>query len=248
MNNQTINKDDPVKLIKYKILYYYNLLSKNELDNIVRFGKNFQLVISYINKTIEESGQYKLLQVIKFVKKNLPGQLINYRIEQKKDVLKFQLFLSEFDQNAYDEIWICKTYIDEKIFSVAGRILFSDATFPKAQIIEQLWKKSPRLIEEYPYEIDFDYARLYRESWGYKWKLEDYYIFNKNKDFSLIKNELSRSLILIESIKDKMIIFCNKLIGLSISTFSLEYKITKNRIEIIDWDTPNDLTVIKNFI
>jgi len=183
--------------------------------------------------------------VVKLVLADLQGQLPNFRVERSSQLNQLLAFLAARSDENYLEAWYCRTRIDSEVFSVAGRIIFRAADTGRTQLIEQLWRGSPRLLETYSDDFAFPYVRASRYSWGWPYSIEHVHL-PPNAALSKLQmhSEFGYAMRSIEQEKEKIASFCAFLDSFSFKAYSLEYKIVASQLKIIDWDTPDDKRVL----
>lgn len=239
----------PLKWRKYLALVDFGFITAAELDTeIRRYGRSqLHRLVSDIRSEIRQERRqgFRSLYVVKLVPADLPGQLPNFRLQDTSALSQLLKFLDAHRQNNYLEAWYCRTRVDSDVFSVAGRIVFSTTDGGRTQILEQLWRGSPRLLENYSKDFAFPYVRASRYSWGWPYSIEHTHLprmFPLNK--SQLDSEFGYSLRCIEQEREKIEAFCAFLDSFSFKAYSLEYKIVGTRIKVIDWDTPHDKHVL----
>jgi hypothetical protein len=239
----------PVKWRKYLALVDFGFQSADELaSEIRRYPKSkVHRLVSDINSDIRRDSRRarRSLYVVKLVPADLQGQLPNFRVERSSQLKQLVAFLTAHSGETYLEAWYCRTRIDSEIFSVAGRIVFNAANTGGTQIVEQLWRGSPRLLETYCGDFEFPYVRASRYSWGWPYSIEHVHLPRKSALSRLrLQSEFGYSMRCIEQEREKIATFCAFLDSFSFKAYSLEYKIVASQLRIIDWDTPNDKRVL----
>jgi hypothetical protein len=239
----------PLKWKKYLKLVEYGFITFDELQADIRRFPRFRAksLIREIGRDVgeESSKNRRNLYVVKLVAADLQGQLPNFRIESSSELKKLPEFLRVHDNGPHNELWFCRTRIDNEVFSVAGRILFSNEGGIQSQLIEQLWRTSPRLLERYPSALPCPYVRAYRHGWAWSYSLEEVRLPLKEVDSrERVLHEFYYSLRLIEQERERIELFVAHLNSFSFPAFSLEYKITGSKFSLIDWDTPDDRRVL----
>jgi hypothetical protein len=239
----------PVKWRKYLALVDFGFQSADELaTEIRRYPKSkVRRLVSDISSDIRHDSRRarRSLYVVKLVPADLQGQLPNFRVERSSQLKQLVAFLTAHSGETYLEAWYCRTRIDSEIFSVAGRIVFNAANTGGTQIIEQLWRGSPRLLETYCGDFEFPYVRASRYSWGWPYSIEHVHLPRKSALSNLqMQSEFGYSMRCIEQEREKIATFCAFLDSFSFKAYSLEYKIVASQLRIIDWDTPNDKRVL----
>lgn len=243
----------PLKWRKYLALVDFGFQSADELAaEIRRYPRSkVQRLVSDINSEIRHDTEQtrRSLYVVKLVPADLQGQLPNFRLERSSQLKQLVAFLAAHSGETYVEAWYCGTRIDSEVFSVAGRIVFSAADTGKTQLVEQLWRGSPRLLETYSNDFEFPYVRASRYSWGWPYSIEHVHRPRKSARKSALSNlqlqsEFGYSMRCLEQEREKLAAFCAFLDSFSFKAYSLEYKIVASQLKIIDWDTPNDRRVL----
>jgi hypothetical protein len=186
-----------------------------------------------------------MLCVVKLVPNDLQGQLPNCRLNSVEDLAVLNKFFKQYDDFAYSEVWHCQTIVGPASLSVAGRIIFTNLDDDQSQLIEQVWRCSPRLIEEYSESFKFPYLRAARYGWGWRYDVEHVHCPNPSVDSeSSILAEFSIAAKVLESNRERVEGFCSFLDSFHFRAYSLEYKIVNGKFFLIDWDTPNDRVVL----
>lgn len=181
--------------------------------------------------------------VVKLIPMNRVYKLPNFRIFNLEDLDNFVNYSLKNDLFEYKEIWFCKTRVDEGVYSISGRITYSDSG---VQTVEQLWNCSARIIEEFNEESNFTYLRASRPGWGYRYMIEK--LLTPNGNFTnkeVLLTQFWNSVKEVEKHREQIEIFCDYLEQFQFKIFSLEYKIINGKFSIIDWDSPNDLCVLR---
>ena len=243
----------PLKWRKYLALVDFGFQSADELaadirryprSNVDRLVSDITSEIRYDTRRARHS-----LYVVKLVPADLQGQLPNLRVERSSQLNQLARFLTAHRGGNYVEAWYCRTRIDSEVFSVAGRIVFSAADGGRTQLVEQLWRGSPRLLETYSDDFEFPYVRASRYSWSWPYSIEHVHLpWKSARKLALsnlqLRSEFGYSMRCIEHEREKITTFCKFLDSFSFKAYSLEYKIVASQLKIIDWDTPNDRRVL----
>jgi hypothetical protein len=249
MNSSELVPAVPVKWRKYLALVDFGFQSADELAAEIRRyprSKVHQLVSDITSDIRRDSRRSRRsLYVVKLVPADLQGQLPNFRVERSSQLKQLVAFLTAHSGVNYVEAWYCRTRIDSEVFSVAGRIVFSAADSGRTQLVEQLWRGSPRLLETYADDFALPYVRASRYSWGWPYSIEHVHLPRKSALSNLqLKSEFGYSMGCIEQESEKIAAFCAFLDSFSFKAYSLEYKIVASQLRIIDWDTPDDKRVL----
>jgi len=239
----------PLKWRKYLALVDFGFQSADELAaDIRRYPRSkVHRLVSDIRSDIRHDSRRarRSLYVVKLVPADLQGQLPNFRVERNSELKQLVAFLADHSSGTYLEAWYCRTRIDSEVFSVAGRIIFSAADTGRTQLVEQLWRGSPRLLETYSGDFALPYVRASRYSWGWPYSIEHVHLPRKSALSNLqLQSEFGYSMRCIEQEREKIATFCTFLDSFSFKAYSLEYKLVASQLKIIDWDTPDDRRVL----
>jgi hypothetical protein len=239
----------PLKWRKYLALVDFGFQSADELTTDIRRYRISQVrrLVSDLRSDLRDDLRRvrRSFYVVKLVPADLPGQLPNFNVERISHLKPLDAFLAAHSGEGYLEAWYCRTRIDSEVFSVAGRIVICPANGGKTQLVEQLWRGSPRKLETYSDDFAFPYVRASRYSWGWPYSIEHIHLPRKSAlSASQVRSEFQYSMGCIEQERDKIARFCAFLDSFSFKAYSLEYKIVASRLKIIDWDTPNDMRVL----
>jgi len=243
--------DDPLKWIKYLLLVQFGLVKREELERDIRRYRRSdeRRVIRDIDSDLRSEQKHgrRHLYVIKLVSINLSGRLPNFRIESREDLNKAPQFFADHDHHSHTEIWYCRTRVDEKVFSVAGRFVFTPGDSDRVQSVEQVWRCSPRLLEQISITPPYPYLRASRYSWGWPYTVEDVRVPTR---WGLGQPELVKeflwSMRLFERERETTETFLAFLDSFAFRAYSLEYKIVGSKLTVIDWDTPDDALILRN--
>ena len=253
MNRSELVPTTPLKWQKYLALIDFGFQSADELaEEIRRYPRSkVQHLVRDIGSDMrrDSRGARRSLYVVKLVPADLPGQLPNFRLERSSQLKQLVAFLAAHRGGNHLEAWYCRTRIDSEVFSVAGRIVFGASNSGRTQLVEQLWRGSPRLLETYSNDFAFPYVRASRYSWGWPYSIEHVHLPQKSARKSALsslqlQSEFGYSMRCLEQESEKIAAFCAFLDSFSFKAYSLEYKIVASQLRIIDWDTPNDRRVL----
>jgi len=239
----------PLKWRKYLALVDFGFLSADELAEDIRRYRigNACRLVSDLRSNLQDDFRRACLSfyVVKLVPADLPGQLPNFNVERSSQLKRLAAFLAAHSRENYLEAWYCRTRIDPEVFSVAGRIVFRASDSGRTQVVEQLWRGSPRRLETYSNDFAFPYVRASRYSWGWPYSIEHVHLPRKPTLSNLqLQAEFAYSMRCIEQAREKLLRFCAFLDSFSFKAYSLEYKIVSSQLRIIDWDTPDDKRVL----
>ena len=243
----------PLKWRKYLALVDFGFQSADELAADIRRYRISEVrrLVSDLRSDIRDDFRRarRSFYVVKLVPADLPGQLPNFNVERVSQLKQLVAFLGAHSGETYLEAWYCRTRIDSEVFSVAGRIVFSAPNTGRTQLVEQLWRGSPRLLETYSDDFALPYVRASRYSWGWPYSIEHVHLPRKSARKSALshlqlQSEFGYAMRCIEQEREKIATFCTFLDSFSFKAYSLEYKIVGSQLKIIDWDTPEDRRVL----
>lgn len=241
----------PLKWRKYLALIDFGFVTADELEAEIRRyprGEVRRLVSDIRSDIRQEHRQgWRSIYVVKLVPADLPGQLPNFRLEDTPELKQLLGFLDAHAKGNHLEAWYCRTRVDADVFSAAGRMVFTATNTGTTQIVEQLWRGSPRLLESYSDDFAFPYIRASRYSWGWPYSIEHTHLPRISPlNRSQLQSEFGYAARCIEQAREKMETFCAFLDSFSFKAYSLEYKIVGAQMKVIDWDTPNDRQVLRS--
>lgn len=239
----------PTKWQKYLTLVDYNLARLDDLKRTIRrYGwKSRWSLVEDVEKDLsaDEGTGAESIYVVKLVPWIQQGQLPNFRASHVDDRGKLVEFLEHHAGRDYAEVWYCRTQIDASVFSVAGRIAFLRGSTEVGQVIEQVWRCSPRMIEEFNGSFPFGYVRGVRVDWGYNARIQHLHVpIRSGLSESVLRREFGFSMQRLEQMRERLDVFCAFVDAQRFAAYSIEYKIVGSKLEIIDWDTPNDGQVL----
>lgn len=239
----------PLKWRKYLALVDFGFITAQELETDIRRYPRDELrrLVSDLRSDIQRERRQgcRSLYVVKLVPADLPGQLPNFRLEDTSELKPLAVFLEAHAKGNHLEAWYCRTRVGPEVFTVGGRIVFSATDSGRTQVLEQLWRGSPRLLESYSDDFAFPYVRASRHSWGWPYAIEHIHIPKKwPLNRSQLRAEFGYSVRYLEQEREKIEAFCAFLDVFSFKAYSLEYKIVGAQVKIIDWDTPDDTQVL----
>lgn len=240
----------PLKWCKYELLEELELLPSGYLStSIMRFSLGSPEILSWLTAELSKSAPTgsERLYVLKAVPLRLHRQLSNFRLECISDLPSAEAWLGTLPKEII-EVWACCTPIGTDVLSVAGRLATQCGDFTE-QLLEQVWRCSPRLIERLTDgPFSHPYVRARRVGWRSRFHQEILYTPNSpqfNPD--VIESEFRVSLAILNSVFSRIREFEHMCFSVGIKSFSIEYKIVDYDVLIIDWDTEDDLTVLKRF-
>lgn len=243
--NRLTGQRVPEKWRKYALLATFGLTTEEELASLIArvLWRDRQSIPSRIASLLSEQ-RLETLIVVKLVPLYIGRQLPNFRVRSESDLNDLTKFLESQPELRFVEVWYCQTSVDPDVFSVAGRIRIAE----DFHVLEQVWRCSPRMIEDWGKAFQFPYARAVRATWGWRWRIVDLYAPLNSASSQLAQRlEFEHSLQLFESQRARLQEFADAIEACGITAYSFEYKIVGEKIAIIDWDTSNDRKVLEAY-
>lgn len=225
-------------LEKFKLASYEEILNGTNRFHIEESG----LVIRMIEKELECSGQNSCRLVL--VPKEHQYKLPNYVLHDRKDIGHAQRFLS--NSEGYQEIWYFLESYAGNNSSFSGRISYNWIGDNFFEYIELVCGDTPREIEAYSKGSDLGYMRVSRLIGVPVYQIEDI----RTGSFCKSNDEWQQAFARLKWGLDAYNASLNQFRSMArkymIRSLSLDFKFDKNRLSFIDWDTSNDVTVLKN--
>jgi hypothetical protein len=244
-----MNISIPYKWEKYMKLYEFGFRSISDLNSeIHRFNINdVDAIVDEISLELNHvEPQTSMFFVIKLINNDAVFSVPNYRIYNYNELIAFRRDVLN-KKHLYHEMWYCKTKIYEgnRGLSLAGRILYTELVNGYDQTIEQIWNRSPRIIDDYSETSDFIFVRANRLTWGMRYNPMIVHVPN-NCDLKRadVLEQFYYAVKEIEHERKKIELFENYMSNFGFNSFTLEYKINDGILRFIDWDTPNDKLVL----
>lgn len=240
-----------MKWRKYELMDRYGLCEIKYLDRTIRryrWNNQSQFIAELREAVIaaDETGRLngnRSFFVTKLIPPVLSILLPNVRVHQLADISAVERAI-EGKSSEYQEIWLCETKVGVNALSVAGRLLLTSSDRAGAQTIEQVWRCSPRLIENLGPSFPFPFVRASRFGWGWSPHLEYIYIPKSAPETeNVIRTQFASALVMLDQAREKIQLFAEAVGALGLA-LCLEYKIEGDDFQIIDWDTSNDALVI----
>lgn len=238
----------PDKWAKYELLDEFELLAPDYLaQTIHRYTwENRFRVLDDLEGEFCRSAREQFF-VVKFVPVRLCYLIPNIRIHNIYDIDLLRDALYALDAK-YEEIWFCRTLVDEHRYCVAGRIVIDNRTAAKTQTIEQVWKCSPRLIQDFGRGFPYAYLMATRPGWGWRFQVQKFYIPDGDDASEMsLRKDFGNALRAIFEHREKLAAFEEFLFDCGCHAISLEYKIEGSNLQFIDWDTHQDREIISHW-
>jgi hypothetical protein len=244
-----MNNVVPYKWKKYLKLHEFGFRSISDLNSeIHRFDiHDADAIVEEISSGFNcIEPQASIFFVIKLINNDAVFSVPNYRIYNPEELAAFKVDVLQ-KQHLYHEIWYCKTkiYENNEALSLAGRILYTELVNGYDQTIEQIWNRSPRIIDNYTETSDFIFVRATRLTGGFR---HNPLVVHLPSNCNLKKDDVLEQFYYaakkIEAEREKIEIFEEYMRSFRFNSFALEYKINDGILRFIDWDTPNDKLVL----
>ena len=202
---------------KKQLLFAFGLATEEDIAEQTKRFTEINEVLDYIRI---DGSTY----IIKLVPIELRPKLKNFIVIDDKSKILFATDILNYRD--YSEIWCCKNECGKGI-PIYGRFMTDDLS----QTIEIIRGSTARLIENIS-DI-YSYAVGSRVSWG-----RHYNAINKG---NLPFHDVA---CWIEEKRDQIDSFFEQLKMIDVEALCLEFKVYKSGLVFIDWDTPDDKTVI----
>lgn len=179
--------------------------------------------------------------VFKVVFFDKAGQLPNYRIYSPDNIPSALKFVQNYSMQA-QEVWICESGVADSGSNFGGRVTLPVGENLLPSVLEIVWFTSPRKIEEFQ-DDNFQYPFLIasKHSPSLQFTVDKLHIPEKYLQYPGLRDNFIRDAqwVLASLHYRKEAIETLKIIlsGAGAKEISLEFKSSRNRFSIIDWDT-----------
>lgn len=246
------SRPPPLKWYKYELLDLFGLTDIKYLHKTIHrlpwkdraeFVSQLREAVKGATKGGKLDGRQHLF-VVKFVPKRLSILLPNYCVSCLADLEPVERAIRD-NFECYEEMWFCRTDVSMNCLSVAGRLLVDSSSGRNAHTIEQVWRCSPRLIESLGPSFPFPFVRGSRSGWRWSIRIEHLHIPpSAPETMTVIREQFAIALLKLDEARERLEAFIEAILALGLN-ICLEYKIEGERLQIIDWDTPNDSLVLE---
>ncbi len=128
----------------------------------------------------------------------------------------------------------------------SARSVHDSTAAPNCQVLEQVWRASPRTIEGARVDMGHGYLRSSRVAWGRRFRIDEVRLpADRSIGFSQLEAEFRQSTLLLEASREPIERLVGVLEDVSGGAISLEYKIVGSKFRVIDWDTRDDDRVLR---
>jgi len=242
----------PQKWLKYELLDLFGLTDIAYLRKAIhRMPRSehaaFFSQLSEAVRTAAQQGSPETLFVVKFVPKRRAMMLPNVRVNCVADLQDVKRAIRDGAAD-YEELWFCRTNVSTSSLSVAGRVVVDSTAGSNAQVIEQVWRCSPRLIETLGPAFPYPFVRARRLGWGWSTRIDQIHLPSSAPESrAVLLQQLRAALLKLNEVRDQLELFSDAIAALGLPV-CLEYKVEDRRLQIIDWDTPNDSLVLAELL
>lgn len=240
----------PYKWLKYELLDRFGLADLQFLGRTIhRFPRSEsasflkQLRIA-MTEAIEPNND--TLFVVKFVPMRSGMMLRNIRLTSIDELARLKAALQTENSN-YEELWFCQTRVSLSQLSVAGRVAI-DERVPDGHVIEQVWRCSPRMIEVLGPEFPYPFVRAHRRGWRWSPSIDEVHVPQCVPETkATLLHEFGIALRALDERREQLEFMSASVAELGLEV-CFEYKLEGRRLQIIDWDTPNDALVLRELL
>ena len=224
-------------LEKYDLTSYFDILAETNRFQI----DEDDLILKLLKKELgrEEQISCRLVMVPTKHQYKLP----NYVIRTAEDLNGVPAFFQ--NKHQYQEIWYFTEDSQEYAQVISGRISYHWLRDDYVEYIELICGNTPREIEAYSLNSDSEYMRVSRGvgktiyrveaiQLGQTYTSEDQWM----QTFLLFRQKLS-------VYNSRLAHFRSAIKANGISSMSLDFKLSRNRLSFIDWDTSDDSKILK---
>lgn len=224
-------------LEKYDLASYFDILSETNRFQI----DEDDLICKLLEKELEHKKRISCRLVL------VPGKhqykLPNYVVRTVEDLNGVPAFLQ--NKRQYQEIWYFTEDIQETAQIISGRLSYHCLCGNYTEYIELICSNTPRGIEVYSPNSNTEYMRVSRRIGEAIYRIEAIQLgqtyTNESQwfqTFSLFKQKLS-------AYYTRLTNFRSAVWAYGVNSMSLDFKLSKNRLSFIDWDTSDDNKVLK---
>jgi len=242
----------PQKWLKYELLDLFGLTDIAYLRKAIhRMPRSehaaFFSRLSQAVRAAAQQGSPETLFVVKFVPKRRAMMLPNVRVSCIADLQDVKRAIRDGAAD-YEELWFCRTNVSTRSLSVAGRVVVDSTAGSNAHVIEQVWRCSPRLIETLSPAFPYPFVRARRLGWGWSTRIDQIHLPSSAPESrAVLLQQLRAALLKLNEVRDQLELFSDAIAALGLPV-CLEYKVEGRRLQIIDWDTPNDSLVLAELL
>lgn len=170
-------------------------------------------------------------------------KLPNYVVRSVEDLRDISLFLQNKDQ--YQELWYFTESTSENEQILSGRLSYHRIGRTMVEYIELVSDNSPREIEAYSQDSDIEYMRVSKRSDENAYLIESIQtgrVYSNEDQWRQAFFHFSRKL---EAYNTGLFRFQTVVSSYKIHSMSLDFKLEKDRLSFIDWDTSDDSKILE---
>lgn len=225
------------KYQKQKVLFFFDLRRQYEFEKnvvVIEEPNADKLKSVLLDLFVCFDIEYEKIIIIK-----VPGKheykLPNLVLVGEDDVGNIEAFFADVEK--YQEVWICLKRKNEAC--VAGRFSIDWSSGIEKQVIELVEGNYPRNLE-FVKQRENSFCMWTRCNWHTRYML----IENPPICDDVTKQCVLRS---IERKREQFEDFCAYAENSGICSVSFDFILSNGKLEIIDWDTENDLLLVEKF-
>lgn len=207
-------------------------------DGVRRFKRNdVDGLCAAISASIENDPREAMF-IVRLIPQQRIGGLPNMRLKCEADLPGLRHWIAGAPTE-YVEVWFARASVGADQMSVAGRVAWSGHL--RGQVVEQVWRDSPRVIDRFDPESRTPFLRASRPNWGWRW--EECFLHPAGEQKETLLQEFRAAMREFERLQEPIERFCAFVEALGITSYNVEYKY-EGRLLVIDWDTSDDLRVL----
>lgn len=239
--NELEIRNEPLKWLKYELLFQLNLLPKKEIRNVRRF-KMTDLKLAY-HACLDDFRQYRgipTLIIIKIIFMDRAGQLPNYNLDSIDRVEEaFSNIVRLYGKDHSCEIWFCRSLG----LKLSGRMTFFETSLMASDLLEIVWQTGPRALEHLSLDkFEYPYLRAERPAGSMGFRIQKVYLPSSSSGIppstpAALLRDFRDVLGQFWWHRESIDILRAVLNAAGAKEVVLEFKETASHFAFIDWDT-----------
>ena len=213
------------------------------LRSIKRFSvQDYGLFVASVADEFK-TGPDGLIVIAKFVYPDVFQKLPNYIIRSANDIPKADEIFNGTIGRKVSEVWYCKNIAQGSNRTIFGRMLISNnPLFPRCSLhYDIVCNGSARIIEKFP-NISVPFISVNRDNWNGRCEFEN--IMPGDMDENVLMQLGVESVYRTSAYTSDIIDFARYIFSIGCNHLCLEFRVSNNSFQFIDWDSDNDVSVI----